>query len=103
MADHNRWRYSYASALHACGNSSNQECKTGLAIRACVERLWQIDGEETTEQEEIYTALADLSILKYLYKKYDQIGWTDEVPISWISDERESLVTRAARRSREKC
>ena len=70
MAAHDRWRNSYASALRACGNSSNQERKTGLAIRACVERLDQIDREETAEHEEIYTALADLSTLKILYRKY---------------------------------
>jgi hypothetical protein len=70
MAAHDRWRNSYASALRACGNCSNQEHKAGLAIRACVERLWQIDGEETAEQEEIYAALSDLSVLKILYRKY---------------------------------
>jgi hypothetical protein len=69
-----RWRDFYNSALHACGNSGNQESEAGLAIRACVERLWQIDLEETTEREEIYTALTDLSILKNLYRKYDRIG-----------------------------
>jgi hypothetical protein len=74
MTAHMRWRNFYNSALHAFGNTSNQERKTGLAIRACVERLWQIDLEETTEQEEIYTALADLSIFKNLYRKYDRIG-----------------------------
>jgi hypothetical protein len=67
---HNQWRNSYSSALHACGNSNNQESKANLAIRACVERLWQIDLEETIEQEEIYTALADLTILKSLFRKY---------------------------------
>jgi len=70
MTAHHRWRNSYNSAMHAFGNPSNQERKTGLAIQACVERLWQIDPEETTEHEEIYTALADLSILKILYRKY---------------------------------
>jgi hypothetical protein len=70
MTSHNRWRNSYNSALHACGNKDCQERKTGLAIRACVEHLWQIDREGTTEQEEIYTALADLSILNILYRKY---------------------------------
>lgn len=74
MAARSRWLNSYNSALHACGNSSYQERKAELAIRACVERLWQIDLEGTTEQEEIYTALADLSILKNLYKKYGGIG-----------------------------
>jgi hypothetical protein len=47
--------------MHACGNRDCQGRKTGLAIRACVERPWQIDLEETTEREEIYTALADLA------------------------------------------
>jgi hypothetical protein len=70
MMAHTRWRNSYNSAMHACGNSNNQAGKADLAVRACVERLWQIDLEETTEQEEIYTALADLSILKILYRKY---------------------------------
>lgn len=74
MTAHNRWRNSYNSAMHACGNKNCQEHKTDIAIRACVERLWQIDREETTEQEEIYTALADLSILKSLSKKYGPIG-----------------------------
>ena len=74
MTAHRRWRDFYNSALHASGNSANQERKAGLAIRACVERLWQIDLEEATEHEEIHTALADLSILKNLYKKYDKIG-----------------------------
>ena len=73
-AAHARWLNSYNSALHACGNSSHQERKAELAIRACVERLWQTDLVETTEQEEIYTALADLSIFKNLYRKYDRIG-----------------------------
>jgi hypothetical protein len=70
MAAHTRWRISYNNALCACGNSNNQEGKADLALRACVERLWQIDLEETIEREEIYTALADLSILKILYRKY---------------------------------
>jgi len=70
MAALNRWRNSYNSALHACGNSSHPERKAEVAIRACIERLWQIDLKETTEQEEIYAALADLSILKFLYRKY---------------------------------
>jgi hypothetical protein len=70
MAAHSRWLNSYNSALHACGNSSHQERKAEVAIRACVERLWQIDHEETNEPEEIYTALADLSVLKSLYRKY---------------------------------
>jgi hypothetical protein len=74
MTAHNRWRNSYNSAMRACGNTNCQEHKTNIAIRACVERLWQIDLEETTEQEEIHTALADLSILKNLYKKYGRIG-----------------------------
>jgi hypothetical protein len=74
MAAHARWLNTYNSALHACGNSSHQERKAKLAIRACVERLWQTDLEETTEQEEIYTALADLTILKNLYKKYGGIS-----------------------------
>jgi len=74
MTAHRRWRDFYNSALHACGNSNNQEGKADLAIRACVERLWEIDLEETTEQEEIYTALADLSIFKNLYRKYGRIG-----------------------------
>ena len=74
MAAHSRWLKSYNSALRACGNSSNQERKADLAIRACLERLWQTDLEGTTEQEEIYTALADLSVLKNLYKKYGEIG-----------------------------
>jgi hypothetical protein len=74
MAARSRSLNSYNSALRACGNSCHQERKAELAIRACVERLWQIDLEETTEQEEIYTALADLSILKNLYKKYGGIG-----------------------------
>jgi hypothetical protein len=73
MAAHDRWRSSYASALHACGNSNNQERKAEVAIRACVERLWEIDFEET-ENEELYMALADLSTLKNLYKKYGRIG-----------------------------
>jgi hypothetical protein len=51
-----------------------QDLKTDLAIRACVERQWQMDREETTEQQEICTAIADLSILKNLYKKYGGIG-----------------------------
>jgi hypothetical protein len=70
MAAHTRWRNSYNSALHACGNKTHQQRKADLAVRACVERLWQIDLEETTEREEIYTALADLAILKSLYRKY---------------------------------
>ena len=70
MTAHIRWRSSYNSAMHACGNKNCQDLKTDLAIRACVERLWQIEQEETTEQEEIYAALADLSILKILYRKY---------------------------------
>ena len=74
MAAHSRWLKSYNSALRACGNSSNQERKAEFAIRACVERLWQTDLEETTDQEEIYAALADLNILKNLYKKYGGIG-----------------------------
>jgi len=78
MAAHARWLNSYNSALHACGNSSHQERKAELAIRACVERLWQTDLVETTEQEEIYTALADLTILKNLYKKYGGISSTSE-------------------------
>jgi hypothetical protein len=65
-----RWRSSYNNALHACGTSNNQERKADLAIRACAERLWQIDLEETIEREEIYTALADLSILRILHRKY---------------------------------
>lgn len=70
MAAHSPWRNSYNSAMHACGNKNCQDLKTDIAIRACVERLWQIEQEETTEQEEICAALADLSILKNLYKKY---------------------------------
>jgi hypothetical protein len=70
MTAHNRWRNSYNSALHACGNKNCQEHKANIAIRECVERLWQIDLEETTEHEEICTALADLSNLKILYRKY---------------------------------
>ena len=64
-----RWRDSYNSALRACGDNAYQERKTELAIRACVERLWEIDLEET-ENEELYMALADLGTLKNLYKKY---------------------------------
>jgi hypothetical protein len=70
MTAHQRWRDFYNSALHACGNRSHQERKADLAIRECVERLWQIDLEEPAGREEIYTALADLSILKILYRKY---------------------------------
>ena len=70
MAAHSPWRNSYNSAMHACGNKNCQDLKTDIAIRACVERLWLIEQEETTEQEEICAALADLSILKNLYKKY---------------------------------
>jgi hypothetical protein len=73
MTAHNRWRNSYNSAMHACGNKNCQELKANIAIRACVERRWQIDLEETTELEEIYAALADLSILKILYRKYDRM------------------------------
>jgi predicted nucleic-acid-binding protein len=70
MADHSRWRNFYNSAMHAFGNENCQEHKTHIAICACIERLWQIDLEETTEREEIYTALGDLSILKILDRKY---------------------------------
>ena len=73
MMAHNQWRNSYNGAMHACGNKNCQEDKTNIAIRACVERLWQIDLEETTEHEEIYAALADLRILKSLYRKYDRM------------------------------
>jgi hypothetical protein len=70
MADHSRWLNSYDSAMHAFGNKNCQEHKTNIAICPCIERPWQIDLEETTEREEIYTALADLSTLKILDRKY---------------------------------
>ena len=73
MMAHNQWRDSYNSAMHACGNKNCQEDKANIAIHACVERLWQIDLEESTEHEEIYAALADLSILKSLYRNYDRM------------------------------
>lgn len=71
---HNRWRNSYNSAMHACGNKNCQKRKADLAMRECVERLWQIDLEEIAGREEIYTALADLSILKILYRKFDRLN-----------------------------
>lgn len=65
-----RWRNSYNSALHACGNKSLQERKADLAIRVCVECLWQLDTEDIGESEKIRAALADLRVLKALYIRY---------------------------------
>jgi hypothetical protein len=70
MAAHSRWLDCYNSALHACGNRNHQERKAEVAIRACVERLWEMDLAETAGQEEIHAALADLSLLQILYRKY---------------------------------
>ena len=62
-----RWRNSYNSALHACGNRSHEERKADLAIQACVRRLLEITPKDTSEREEIRMALDDLKVLKILY------------------------------------
>jgi hypothetical protein len=72
-----RWRNFYNCALHAFGNTEIPAIRSArpvLRFVRAIERLWQIDLEETTEQEEIYAALADLSIFKNLYRKYGRIG-----------------------------
>ena len=70
MTDHMRWRNSYNSALHACGNRSHEERKADLAIQACVRRLLEITSKDTSEREEIRMALNDLKVLKILYGRY---------------------------------
>jgi hypothetical protein len=67
---HQRWRNSYKSALHACGARSHQERKADLAIRACVRRLSETTPKDTSEREEIRTALVDLKLLKLLYSRH---------------------------------
>jgi hypothetical protein len=66
---HQRWRNSYESALQACGDSS-QERKADLAICACVQRLSETTPKDTSEREEIGTALDDLKLLKFLYSRH---------------------------------
>ena len=70
MAAHTGWRRSYNNALHACGNKSDQERKADLAICACVQRLSDITPKDTSEHEEISTALSDLRLLKLLYSTH---------------------------------
>jgi hypothetical protein len=70
MTVHMRWRNSYNSALHACGNRSHEERKADLAIQACVRRLLKISPQGTSEHEEICMALNDLKVLKILYGRY---------------------------------
>jgi len=70
MAAHTRWRRSYNNALHGCGNKTNQERTADLAICACVQRLSEITPKDTSEREEISTALSDLRLLTILYKRY---------------------------------
>lgn len=70
MTAHTRWRRSYNDALHACGNKADQERKADLAICACVQRLSKVTPRNTSEHEEIRTALSDLRLLTILYKRY---------------------------------
>ena len=70
MTVHMRWRNSYNSALHACGNRGHEERKADLAVHACVRRLLEITPQDSTERREILTALDDLKVLKVLYGRY---------------------------------
>jgi hypothetical protein len=70
MAAHTWWRRSYNSALHACGNKSNQKRKADLAIYACFLRLSETAPKDTSEREAISTALGDLRLLRILYQRY---------------------------------
>jgi hypothetical protein len=70
MAAHTWWRCSYNNALHASGNKTDQERKADLAICACVQRLSEITPKDTSEREEIDTALNDLEFLKPLYSTH---------------------------------
>jgi hypothetical protein len=65
-----RWRDSYRKALRACGDKTRQKLTADIAVSACLERLAQIIPAQTPEREEIRTAVADLRILRRLYKKY---------------------------------
>ena len=64
------WRDSYRNALRACGDKIDQESKADIAVDACIERLGQIVAQGSPEGDHVRTALADLRILKALYRKY---------------------------------
>jgi hypothetical protein len=67
---HQRWRNCYKRALRACGDRSHQERKADLAICACVHRRSKTTPKDTSEREEIDTALDDLKLLKLLYSTH---------------------------------
>jgi hypothetical protein len=74
MAAHSRWRNSYNSALRTCGDTSHQERKADFAVRACLQRLLEIAPRNTSECTEIHVALDDLTLLKFLYRRYRRVG-----------------------------